>query len=90
MILTIESIATGTALNAVGLQATANVVSIARTSLVTTISELFSTQLTNGTDTTAPYTESFEARSDVRIAEGTRAAAADSTPAVNYSRLGWL
>ena len=91
VILTIESIKAGTGLNAVGLQASSLVVSIARsTGNVTTIRELFSTQLTNGTDTTAPYTESFEARSDVRVAEGTRAAVADTTPAVTYTRLGWL
>mgnify|MGYP001325258319 CR=1 FL=1 len=91
VIVTIESIAAGTGLNAVGLQASSLVVSIARnTGTTTTIRELFSTKLTNGTDTTAPYTESFEARSDVRVAEGTRASVGETTPAVSYSRLGWL
>jgi|TARA_B110000967_G_C18832907_1_gene535060 hypothetical protein len=82
IIVTVESIQTGSLLNAVS--------ALVSSSSATNLVELTSTQLTNGTDTTDVYLETQEARSDVRIAEGVRAAVADTTPAVSYSRLGWL
>ncbi len=52
--------------------------------------ELSSTKTVNVADTTAPYTEAQEARSDVVNAEDATDAVAPTTPASNKTRVHWL